>query len=330
MLLRFEGSLESHNGSIVSTYDVENGEKYRNLSKLKKNKIYNHYLMSGCIDYEKITKINFINGFGVTIGDSIIGLNVCDYIKSKGIKTLINVVRPCTTSDSVEEIYLLAKETGIIDEIQKMPYPLEECKKFDLNVDHGNQLYRQDFNDTEMHDYFYKNSGLNPIGVPREFKSNQWLRGMKNSKHFPERSYVLFCPNASTPLRTIPLQYHKTVISNLYKKYRKPILGFSPIYNEHYTNISKLITDTSKYINIIRNANFVYTSDSSALHIAAGFNIPCHAIFTSINPMLRIKYYKNITYDFIGDNHTIRTHSSDDEKLLQHLNERFRRHYSNV
>ncbi|MHC0026547.1 glycosyltransferase family 9 protein [Enterobacter vonholyi] len=321
-----QGSLISNNSQIVSSYDIDNGEKYTSLQKLNNRLILNNTLNKTHIELFDNKKVNIINGFGVTLGDSIIGLNVCYYLKRENKSTIINIVRPCTTSPSIEELYSIANKTGIFDTLVTMPYPLSECKGFDINIDMGNQLFRNDFQRLEMHDYFFEHMGVSSDRIPLKYKSNQWLKLIKGSKK-TSKKYVLFCPEASTKIRSIPIKHHVHIIEKLRVKHNLPIYGFSPVEAPFYTNISHIVKDTATFIQTIKNSSYLYTADSSALHIAAGFDIPCHCIFTTINPDLRIKYYPYCTGSFIGDSYTTGIHFTENKRLIHHVETLFNKFY---
>ncbi|MBF2750779.1 hypothetical protein ISN41_22135 [Enterobacter bugandensis] len=322
----YQGSLLADNTNIIASYDVEQGEKYTSLKMLREDIIANKALNKIKFKISNSKHVNIINGFGVTLGDSIIGLNVCLFIKEMNEKIKINIARPCTTPESLESLYYYALQAGIFDSVTRMPFPLSECNQYDFNIDMGNQLYRNDFQSLEMHDYFFEHMGISPHIVPHAYKKNHWLKRLPNEiKNKGE--YILFCPNASTQIRAIPYKYHTQVIESIAKKYNLPVLGFSPAKAELYTDISLQVTNTLSYINVIRNSNFVYTADSSAVHIAAGFDIPCHCIFTSIDPDLRIRYYPNCISSFIGDAVTQGLHFTESREIIHHVQKLYENYF---
>lgn len=326
-LSTYQGSLLAENKNIIASYDVDKGEKYTSVIKLMEDIVANRSLKKINLKISESNHINIINGFGVTLGDSIIGLNVCLFLKDRNKDLKINIARPCTTPDSLESLYSYAKKAGLIDSTTRMPFPLSECSQYDFNIDMGNQLFRQDFQSLEMHDYFYDHMGIASHTVPQKYKQNHWLKRLPNGIK-KNGEYVLFCPNASSQIRSIPFKHHAQVIEKLIEKYNLPVLGFSPAKVKLYTDISHNVSDTISYINMIRNSNFVYTADSSAVHIAAGFDIPCHCIFTSINPDLRIRYYPNTTSSFIGDAVTRGLHFTEKLEIINHVKNLYEKFYN--
>ncbi|MEO3988702.1 glycosyltransferase family protein [Pseudocitrobacter cyperus] len=320
-VMQFPGSLLSDNAHIVASWDIEQGKTYGQVMPLHHPSVLNAALSPIQVSYTEGMRLNLINAMGVTIGDSIVGLNVCHYLKYVCPEIHINLLRPETPLPAVDAIYHLARRTGVIDTFSCLPWPLAYGGDYDVNIDMGNQLYRDSFQSMEMHDYFYHSVGLAPQSVPDKFKQNCWLQ-----RHFSksDRSpYILFCPGASTPLRAIPDVWHRRIITGLQERYALPVLGFSPITLPGYQNISQQVTTTDAYINVIRQADFVYTADSSALHIAAGFAIPTHAIFTSIDPALRVRYYPQVTWSLPGSIEPDGAHASADSQRLAQLHQHY-------
>jgi ADP-heptose:LPS heptosyltransferase len=84
-----------------------------------------------------------------------------------------------------------------------------------------------------------------------------------------------------------------------------------------------MCSNTADFIKAIAHAQHVYTCDSSALHVASGYDIPTTCIFTAINPVLRSRYYKNCKSIYIGDEITQNLHESEDPAIIEHVVSRF-------
>lgn len=319
-IMTFPGSLLAGGKWIVASWDIEQGKCWPDLQPLSHPAVQNVETERGLAAYREGCRVNFINGMGVTLGDSLVGLCVCHYLKQRYQGLTINIVRPAVLSPAVEAVYDAAIAVGIIDSLAQMPWKLERCQDFDINIDMGNQLFRADFQRLEMHDYFFLHAGIAPDEVPAEYKSNHWLALSPVVNTCPP--YVLFCPGASTPLRAIPARWHAQIIRELQRRYSLPVKGFSPQTISGYEDISPYIATSAAFINAIRHASFVYTADSSALHIAAGFNIPTRAIFTSIDPALRTLYYPATESVWAGDSALLGYHATSDSALLAHSEKR--------
>lgn len=319
-IMTFPGSLLAGGKWIVASWDIEQGKRWPDLQPLSHALVQNYETARSPAAYRDGCRVNFINGMGVTLGDSIVGLSVCHYLKQRYRGLAINIVRPAVLSPAVEAVYDAAVAVGIVDSLTQMPWPLERCQDFDINIDMGNQLFRADFQRFEMHDYFFLHAGIAPDDVPAEYKSNRWLA--LNTVDNTTAPYVLFCPGASTPLRAIPARWHAQIIHELQRRYALPVKGFSPQAMPDYEDISRQTVTSAAFINAIRHARFVYTADSSALHIAAAFNVPTRAIFTSIDPALRTLYYPRTESVWTGDSVLLGHHATSDSALLAHSEKR--------
>lgn len=320
-IMTFPGSLLSDEQWGVASWDIEQGQRYPALRPLLSPTVLNYAVDRQPAGYRDGCRVNFINGMGVTLGDSIVGLTVCHYLKQRYRDMHISILRPLTAQPAVDALYQRALAAGVIDELNRMPWPLSACEHYDLNIDMGNQLFREDFQQMEMHDYFFHHAGISAQSVADKDKTNRWLALNHPRQETPP--FVLFCPDASTPLRQIPADWHGQVVAGLQQRYRLPVKGFSPLVLPGYEDVRAQTQTTDDFIQIISQARFVYTADSSALHIAAAFAVPTHALFTSITPSLRTGYYPHVNGVWIGDDTLRGQHATSDAALLAHTRRLF-------
>ena len=227
--------------------------------------------------------------------------------------------------NSRDEIYKIA--TTILDKVEYMPYEISRLAQYDINIDIGNQLFWSDFSELEMHDFFLRSLGINHENIPEEWKQNHWLQTAIPKENRKSNGYVMFCPKASTNLRTIPDKYHFHIFNKLSKKFKLPIVGFSSVCHPNFTDVTNQCSNTSEFIKMIANSSYVYTCDSSALHISAAYDIPTLCIFTSIRPELRSRYYKNCESIYIGDKLTDKLHETGCQSIINHVEEKFEAYY---
>ena len=143
-----------------------------------------------------------------------------------------------------------------------------------------------------MIDFFLWALGIPPIEVPSDEKRNHWLKSLPLPAWPSDRAgYVLFCPNASTPVRSIPPSLHREMVARLHDDFGVPVVGFAAVDHPHYTDITPLAPDTADFLNWVKHARYLVTSDTAALHIAAGFDVPTTAFFTTIPPAMRARDY---------------------------------------
>lgn len=324
-LLEYTGSLLLDSKFIVSPYGVGKFLPQGNIIPLQRPIIHNNAINKLTIDYSHANVLTIVNGMGVTLGDSVIGISALHAIKCLNPSISICVIRPEHCPDYVNDVYYLA--SNVINDVYFMPYDISRIKDAELTIDMGNQLYWDDFNVCEMHDFFIKNLGVNPDSVCSGIKSNSWLMEV-DLEPLVFDDYVLLCPNASTKIRSIPSRFHHQIVSELGRAYGMKVVGFVDVMHDNYTNVSSISRNTTSYMSIIKHAKHVYTCDSSALHIAAGFNVPTTGIFTTIRPVFRSKYYKNCHSIYIGNRLTEGVHNSDDALLLKSINKEFEEFYA--
>lgn len=326
-IVKNNGSLIKNSSYITSSFDLPKSNADGVIDKLSRSDILNHSDKQFRKDYEKEKHINIINGLGVTLGDSIVGIGVLDCIKKINSNIKISVIRPESCHTYVEEAYTIAK--NLINHIEYMPYDITKLSQDAVNIDIGNQLYWEDFNEMEMHDFFLKNLGIDYMKIPSKWKRNHWLQQAIPRDINRESDYAIFCPNASTSLRTIPKKHHYQIIDNLNKTLKLPIVGFSSVYHPKFKDVTDQCKSTSDFIQMIANSSYVYTCDSSALHISSGYDIPTTCIFTAIRPELRSRYYKHCTSIYIGDALTENLHESECPAIIQHVRNKYKDYYEN-
>lgn len=298
-LTQFRGSLLDKKGNIIAPYKLERYPGSIGAAPLFSETIYNFSNKPFSVDFKKEKEITIINGMGVTLGDSIVGLSVLHSIKLKNPDLRIHIIRPGFVQPYVEEIYNAASK--FISSVSYMPFNINKIKAGHTIIDAGNHLYRDAFHSMEMHDFFLKIIGGDINDVDLRGFSNMWLTEIPLPEvTLPEDKYVLFCGKASTKVRSIPEKFQHRIINQLIEKYNMLICGFSDIDHPGYVNLADVTPDTFSYLAVIKNASSVYTCDSSAVHVAAGFNKPTTCLFNTIKPDLRTRYYPLCISHYMG------------------------------
>lgn len=294
-ILFFPGSLISSTGDVVAPYDLESGDtvlgQYRAVAC--NPRIHNANAKSFRLAWERASTVHILNGMGVTLGDSIVGLTAIAAIKRQFPNVRICIYRPGQAPGYVEALYSLA--TGVVvDECMHLPCALDRIPLDEPIVDVGNHLFWSRFAQEPMIDFFLDALGIEPTAIPSWHKRNGWLQALPQA---PGRSagyptpYALFSPAASTPLRGIPSPYWTQLVDSIHRAYGLPVLGFGRVEHPAYVDVSGDSRTTADFIGWVRKAAFVMTGDSAALHIAAGFDVPTTAFFSSVGPGLRARDY---------------------------------------
>lgn len=286
------GSLLSPPDEIVAPYDLEVSDSpaadYRALGL--SNGICNAALAEFNPDYAASSRVHVINGMGVTLGDSVIGLTALIAIKARFPHISFTIYRPAHAPSYVKRLYELA--APLFGSIVDLPVKLDALPHEELRVDIGNHLFWPKFATLPMIDFFIDAMGIKPEEIPAAHKHNHWLQQLT----LPEPQgisggYVLLCPTASTPVRSIPAALHASFAEALWQRFRLPVAGFGRIDHPHYTDLTPRSPDTADFLAWIKHARYLVTPDTAALHIAAGFDIPTTAFFTTIAPELRARDY---------------------------------------
>jgi ADP-heptose:LPS heptosyltransferase len=143
-----------------------------------------------------------------------------------------------------------------------------------------------------MIDFFIDAMGIKADDVPSTDKRNHWLQKLELPR--PKGlngDYVLLCPAASTPVRSIPESVRSDLVEALWQRFGLPIVGFGDIDHMLYNDVASRAPDTADFLAWIKHAAYLVTPDTAAVHIAAGFDIPTTAFFTTIAPDLRVRDY---------------------------------------
>lgn len=293
-VLSNNGTLLTSDGHLIAPYDLEKFDSIdETLTPLgTQHMVFNSSITPFSLSYNDITAVHIINGMGVALGDSIIGLTAISVIKQIYPSTNFTLYRPNSTPKYVEELYsLIAGKTASINHL---PWQVNKLIYSGICIDVGNHLFWPEFNTIPMIDFFLKALGVNPQEIATKHKSNGWLKTL-DLPNLPlewiNQNYILFCPTASTPIRSIPSAIQNIFIDTLWDKYKLPILGFETIEHPHYTNIQHLSPNTEHFLAWVKHARFLLSCDTAAVHIAAGFDVPTTAIFSTISAQLRVRDY---------------------------------------
>jgi hypothetical protein len=291
------GSLISATGDIIAPYDLETASEplttYRRSTSDRRVRHADSAPFR--VDWAMTSTVHIVNGMGVTLGDSVIGLTAIAAIKARFPRVRVHLYRPAHAPRYVEELYALAAGL-VIDQCETLPYALSRLPADAMIIDVGNHLFWPRFSDTAMIDFFLDALGMDPSAVDRAHKQNTWLSSLPcrtRTAAAKQKPYVLFCPSASTPLRSIPKTVRPQLVDAIARQYEMPVLGFGHIAHPAYRDITGESTSTESFVEWVREASFVMSGDSAAVHLAAGFGIPTTAFFSSIEPGLRVRDYSN-------------------------------------
>ncbi|NLR76698.1 glycosyltransferase family 9 protein [Leeia aquatica] len=244
------------------------------------------------LDHGRLRTLHVLNGMGVALGDSIIGISALAWLKAHHPDLHIHLYRARHAPRYVEALYQLA--SPLLQQVHYLPQPLPKLDADAALVDLADIVYWPQFDDTPMIDFFLSGLGIDPARVPAASKANDWLQSFDlplPAKPWRHSAYLLFCPRASVPLRSIPQAVQHTLVEQLWQHYQLPVLGFEPLHHPHYYNVAALSPDTFHFLSWVRGASLLVSTDTAAVHAAAGFGVPTLAGFVSIAPWLRTRDY---------------------------------------
>ncbi|WP_144160391.1 glycosyltransferase family 9 protein [Paraburkholderia sp. BCC1885] len=292
--LTHPGSLLAPDGRVIAPFDLEqrDAEIGEHVALASQPDILNAAAQPFELDYSNLNVAHVINGMGVTLGDSIVGLSALAAIRHVYPQMRFVVYRPELAPPYVEQLYALA--AGKVAQTRSLPWPLASIPADETRIDLGNHLFWPGFMSLPMIDFFLGALGVRAERIASSHKANRWLQALE-LPHLPEawrnQPYVLFCPAASTPIRSIPHRVHATLVERLSERFDLPVLGFGPVDHPRYIDVASASANTAHFLAWVKHARYVLTSDTAAVHIAAGFDIPSTAFFTTVAPELRVRDY---------------------------------------
>ncbi|AET89893.1 MULTISPECIES: glycosyltransferase family 9 protein [Caballeronia] len=287
--LTHAGSLLSSSGEIVAPYDLEVSHADASGFSALPEGIRNMGIEPFEADYAHASRVHLVNAFGVTLGDSIIGLSALAAIRRRHPHLAFTVYRPARAPRYVQRLYELAR--GLCDLVD-LPVPLASLPADELRIDIGNQLFWPRFASMPMIDFFLWAMGVAPGSIAAEDKRNRWLADVPLPSISSEPC-ALFCPDASTPVRSIPASARARIVARLADETGLPVAGFGAVDHPRYRDIAPLCANTDDFLAWIRHARYVVTADTAALHVAAGFDVPTTAFFSTIAASMRARDYAN-------------------------------------
>jgi hypothetical protein len=227
-------------------------------------------------------KIAILNGFGRTLGDSIIGLQALRTALDFGALTRPPVLFRLTgLSPVIEALYARAD----FAEIRELPWshaardiPFRVTGNFGRIIDIRDFAFDAPFLRASMIDYFLSHLGLDPVQIPSDRKRNTWLaRYVKPVRpNFPA-DYILVCPNSANELRTMPKIIQNYICETLACR--------------GYVISLEAVKTLEELCGVIAHARCVISTDTATVHLADAFNRPCVAFFPTHDPLWRVRDY---------------------------------------
>jgi tetratricopeptide (TPR) repeat protein len=256
---------------------------------------------------KKQIKIAVMNGFGSAMGDSVIGFTALrafyQILSNKFEKVQLDVY---LRFDAVDRLKLVYQQHNIIDQIGGMPIDVSSLLKYDLIVDFSGIISRYDqwASNWTMVDFYIAKFGIDPSKIPPLHKRNLLqLNKEADQAVIPtlaelrtKGKLLLFHPQTSSPTRSIPPEHYSRFLNFLIEKTDYFIISVTQITFEHprFQDISNISKSFHELCSIVSHCDAILCADTAVYHLADAFNIPTVALFSSIEPPLRIRYYPTV------------------------------------
>ena len=178
------------------------------------------------------SRLAILNGFGRTLGDSIVGLQALSAAVELG--ALVPgpaLFRLSGLPPLIQSAYAAAAD---LCEVRDLPWthatrekPFAGAAGFARSIDIRDFAFDPGFRGVAMIDYFLDALGLKAQAVPPALRRNRWLAC--RIPPVPQQGYALVCPRTSTALRNVPSEIHVVVVKTLARLGLKVLTQGEPI-----------------------------------------------------------------------------------------------------
>lgn len=227
-----------------------------------------------------------LNGFGISLGDGLIGLQALHAARLTGAiagRVVLGRTEP-PAKPLVPQLYRVA--AGLADTV-----PMAEAPRHGRVIDIRDFAFDPFFAEVAMIDFFLTRLGLPPQTVPAALKRISWLApqlGRLPPSPLPG-GYVLVCPKASIPLRDMPAAVHEALIERLSRR------GWGPVATQGPALPGAIAVPACPTIEalcaLVAGARCVISTDTAMVHLADAFSVPCLAFLTTHRPAMRVRDY---------------------------------------
>lgn len=241
------------------------------------------------------TRWAILNGFGISLGDSVIGLQALWAAMQLGAVASPPVLfRKPGLRRMVDKIYPLAADfcsVAALPETLTLNDPA--LSRFGHVVDMRDFAFDPRFRCVAMIDFFLDRLGLDAGAVPAALKRNVWLAA-RTRPIVPDfgRGYVLVCPASSMSLRDMPQGAHARLLEWLLKRGKTVVTqGRPPDELAERVRCVGALETPDALCGLVANAACMIATDTAMVHLADAFDVPSLAFFTTHRPEWRVRDY---------------------------------------
>ncbi len=247
-------------------------------------------------------KLAIINGFGVGVGDNLIGMTAFRDVRKRlaaaGISdaTVEMWVRPGAYDNAVA----VSNMHGGIDSVEMLPMPIERFKMLDGYWDLGGLVDRPTVNSRCTVDFFLELMGIDPSGVTRDEKRNRLSLSIPVVKEVGDATreltsrYLILHPLSRSVRRNMPAEIFRELCARLVRATNMDVASVVPVpkMHERHVDLSSISSKSFQhYCTVVKNASGMVSVDTSIYHIGDAFSVPSAVIFSTVMPELRARYY---------------------------------------
>lgn len=269
------------------------------------------------LDWARQREVHVLNASGVALGDAIVAFSVLCALKAQYPEVEIVLHQARHAPHPVRQLAELA--APLIGTLRLLPQPLPSIPEEATLIDIGDFAYWQSFDSLPMFDFFANALGVAPTALPEDARRNAWLGQLRLPplpKPWRQEAYALFMPLSTSPLREIAPEARGELVRQIAEAYDLPVLGCAQLEVPHYLCVVQHSRNTAQFLGWIRDARVLVSTDTAALHAAAGFDVPTLAGFVSIDPALRAANYPLCTALDLRQPELRGLHHSDDPELV--------------
>jgi Glycosyltransferase family 9 (heptosyltransferase) len=228
-----------------------------------------------------------LNGFGRSLGDSIVGLQALTLALAAGTIAPDPVLLRLPGLPAItRQLYDAARHIASVETLpwaDEKPGPRPDVASgFDKVIDLRDFAFDPGFRGIAMIDYFLQRLGLDPGQVPAAQKRNGWLASrVQPAPQVLKPGYVLLCPTAAMPIRCMPIPIHAAAMAWLRAHTDQPVVSQASLPRE---------TSLTGLCGLVASARLIVSTDTAMVHlVAAAFSVPCLAFFTTHRPEWRVR-----------------------------------------
>ncbi len=254
-------------------------------------------------------RLVILNGFGTGVGDTVVGLTALRAVMAILHRRFVGVaIELWLRPDVMDRLHPVLRHESLVSGVRPLPQPLSEMMAFDGAWDLSGLVTRIHHTEHSLLDSCLIALGVDPETVATEHKRNLWPQDERatrtvapvldlirstpddDSRDLP---LVLFHPEASTPLRSVPEAQRAPLARALADTLPCRVITAAPLEARHprVHDLSGFSPDLDHLTALIAGCDGLVTVDTALYHLADAVDTPAVALFSTIDPERRVGHY---------------------------------------